>query len=237
VAIHCVENKIPLFVEKPITRNLLGLNEIQNHSKAAGNFIQVGYNLRFSESINVVKNSISEKNINKIEINYHTNKPQQPLWNLNSLVESFLLAIAVHPLNTAYHLLGKIKKINQLVTTIENNRINIKVELLHQNQMFSEVNISNTTDKFDMNIKGLADTELKLFMPNLLEVCELSAEQTAHTIYKQSSLKPINLASGYLQQFTHFFEDLRNNKATSKSDISDSIWMYELFEKILKDES
>lgn len=196
--------------------------------------LQIGYNLRFSESIQALKTAITSTSSNRLEISYHVNKPKIPLWALDSLFESFLLAIAVHPLTTAQYLFGDITRILEINNRTQGEAVFLEIQMEHVGQKISKVTISNTSLRFDLNINAFKDEKRILNLSSLFLVSRLSENgEPIELVYKQSPLKPINASSGYPQQFEKFIMDVRHTELATATDVQNSTWMYKLFETIL----
>jgi myo-inositol 2-dehydrogenase / D-chiro-inositol 1-dehydrogenase len=226
----CTEKGIPLFVEKPIARDMKTLSEIHSRRLDSKSLVQVGYNLRFSEALGTLKKEISARSVDALELSYHANKPEAPLWSLTSLLQSLLLAIAVHPLNTVPFLMGEVTKIFETKKSFSGNKINLKITLGHSGARRSVIDISNAVRKFDLHARAFTGGDLQLEMKNLLSINDASGVN----VYQASPLKAVNLASGYFQQFESFAENVKLGVNHRNDDTGESVWMYELFEELLK---
>jgi phthalate 4,5-cis-dihydrodiol dehydrogenase len=103
-----LENEVSVFVEKPCAPHLDAIRYLAScaESKASVKTF-VGYNYRFSEpfqSLLSVLNGVGP--VSLVKIQFLTNKPRSILWDLGSIVRSYLYAIAVHPVDLAINLLG-----------------------------------------------------------------------------------------------------------------------------------
>ncbi len=93
VSLACAKNNVPLFVEKPLARRLEAVQEINENLGSKRVPLQVGYNLRFSDTMSALKAECEAQSVDRIEINYHTNKPRTILWSLDSIDESLLVNV------------------------------------------------------------------------------------------------------------------------------------------------
>jgi predicted dehydrogenase len=64
----CVRRGIPLFIEKPIAHQLGGLDELGEEISSAGLTTYVACNLRFLSSLVFLKNTISGKRVNEVNV-------------------------------------------------------------------------------------------------------------------------------------------------------------------------
>lgn len=230
VALSCAKNQVPLFVEKPIATDRQTLEKIGTIRNPMVP-LQIGYNLRFSESLSRYKDLIARESVSHLQIDYHANKPKSPLWGLDSLLDSFLLAISVHPLSAASFLLGPVTDIRGIEAHSESSSVKLKIDLEHGDKS-SQIRISNASEKFTFFVEGQGRNGDVLAMPDLLHVTRrLSADGSSQDIYAQSQLKPLNYASGYFQQMNAFIEDIQVGKA-SYDDVAYFRWIYDVFDAI-----
>lgn len=223
----------PLFVEKPIARNLSNLRDL---IKLAGNrnpYIQIGYNLRFCTGVQIFKELIAGQRV-QLSIHYGTNKPRQSLWNLSNLGQSFLLAIAVHPLNLGFHLLEKFKSASIQDFRNKNSEIKLNVKVSTETGSGADISISNTCKKFTLTLGALFENGRRIELTNLSSLTETHAGEPTTEIWAHSPLK-LNLpATGFGPQMAAFTEGIKKTRPTPKyQDLMDSLWMYELFDEIL----
>lgn len=224
---------IPLFVEKPLVRNLHVLRDVKA-IQSPGSLVQVGYNLRFAEPFVRLREILAGEKA-KISVRYHVNKPKVALWDLDSVMQSFLLAIAVHPLNLASSLAGGAFKVIAQNRSTSATDLSLEVTGEGANGTVFKVETSNLASKFSLMVKAeLANGRVfeVTDMVNLIEVVNGRPVE----IWSQSALKLNFLTNGFVRQMEHFVCAARGDEVSeiASDDIGDSIWMYELFEQLIE---
>lgn len=144
----CIDQKIPIFIEKPPTASLAVLRKLAGSALGASVVVGVGLNLPYADVISQIDQYTfqSRNPITRIKIDYHTNKPRKPLWNLASLLDSFLLAIMLHPLSLAHHFLGQDIQLDSYDIHHNDDQIQINARL-HAGWRIAELKCSNMLDK------------------------------------------------------------------------------------------
>ena len=118
---HCLERKLPFFIEKPPGENLAQATELAEQAEKSGTFGQVGFMMRHSavvEKINMVAKEEKLGNMHYGTVKYFTSGPYRsdviygmPGTDDMSFLWRYLMVQAVHPVNMAASLLGEIAEI------------------------------------------------------------------------------------------------------------------------------
>ena len=111
----CLINKIHVFVEKPPTRTKEQLENLIYLSKENQIKTGVGMNFSFTDvnnSLQEVINHTEFGDIDYLSVEHISSKPTTPFWDFDSIIESFILAQLIHPLNYILTIGGNYKKIN-----------------------------------------------------------------------------------------------------------------------------
>jgi len=102
IAKRALERKIPVFVEKPPVVTTQELIQLCSMASSNNTITGVGMNFRYADPIKRIKEIIHNDifgNIKHLSIKHYCNKPKEPMWGLKSLIRSFLLAQAIHPID------------------------------------------------------------------------------------------------------------------------------------------
>lgn len=109
VALACLTDSIPIFVEKPSAPSLESLVHLVALARERANTPTfVGYNLRHAPPIRhllAAADAAGERRA--LSIRYLTNKPTAPYWHYSSILESFLFSVGVHALEMAISIAGE----------------------------------------------------------------------------------------------------------------------------------
>lgn len=227
----CIKNNLSVFVEKPPASSLAALTDLALAAQEKNIVIGVGLNLPHTEIILRVERFVKEVNtfIHGIKIEYHTNKPRSPLWNLDSLMKSFLLAIAVHPLSLAQHFLGKSMKLSYAKIQTSGDAIGLRIVLECDEHLVEVISSNNMA-------KHICDFEFELgngerLKANGLKSLVRSENGREYPIWSPSPLN-LNLNSnGYLKEMNEFIDQAASRKP--RNELYDAIPIYKIIEKIL----
>ena len=221
------------FVEKPVVSTLADLNTLIKLASTSRSTIQVGYNLRYAPAVQVVNQVLAQNSkIDCVHINYFANKPRVNLWGLDNICLSACLAIGVHPLNLATHLLGPVQSILNTNVEINGDDLDICVDMLHTRGRISKVRFNNMAHKFEIGLEGYSNDQLALKLNNLRSVLAIK-ENGTDEIFRYSELRGGFEYNGYIPQLKTFFSDVVDLSKTDRQlDLDNSHWMYELFERL-----
>lgn len=133
---HCLEKRIPFFIEKPSGENLAQSRDLAAKAAASGCFGQVGYMMRHSAVINQVRAICAAENTGELlhgTVKYFTSGPYRSssVYGLEgsddlSFLRRYLLVQAVHPVNLAASFLGDIV---ELASDLQFSGENLVLEL------------------------------------------------------------------------------------------------------------
>ncbi|AWG24160.1 Gfo/Idh/MocA family protein [Flavobacterium kingsejongi] len=245
VAKHAMQNGIHVFIEKPPTRNLEQLNDLVGIAAAQGIKTGVGMNFSYTDSHEILKNVICNADFGALSfvlIEHISSKPKEPLWNLDSTIESFLLAQLIHPLDYILSIGGKYKTLDvhfskndyplvlQIMIEFENGIIgclksgSYYPRFRHQVEMISDQ--GNT-----VRIDDLANIEITTGN-NAIAPFDLKAKQCV-TVYTPSPLKSGYSKAGYETELNIFFEHVLHDTPYEHA-LTDMIKVYEAMEDIQK---
>ena len=136
---------------------------------------------------------------------------------------------AVHPLSLITSLRGAPVKINFKRVEASSSTVNLEIEFEHSSSASTLVRMSNLSPRFDFQMRIGTTTGYKL--PNLGTILKVTGSQEI-LVHTESLLKTVNQSSGYVQQMTAFLTDVRSG-FSSQTDLEDSIWIYQIFERLL----
>jgi predicted dehydrogenase len=222
----CLNHRKALFVEKPAARSLPQYLNLENSALSSPlPQVQIGYNLRFAEGVETLRAALGSDKVH-YEIDYHVNKPKEPLWGLDSLELSFFLAILVHPLSLGLHLLGDVKSSHIVKKVRKDSQLFLEVELFSRTGSSVAIRSSNTAKQFETRLGARTATGRSLWLENLRSLWELNeAGEKVSEIWRLSPLKESLHSNGYARQLT-VFRDLVLSGA-SVNDFSKTRWIYE----------
>lgn len=247
IILEALEKKIPLFVEKPPVSNLKKLIEILKINSKTDIF--VGYSFRHSSSFYNLLNILTHQNRKKIayaKISYIANKPKDILWKCNSLLESFLLAVAIHPIEMTIHIYKRRpKKIEAFLNKITDNTFSLNINLNFSDNKNALIETGNYSNKLEMRYKFInEDGEIgelfgfeKFVFYNLKKI---NLDQKIKTLtndkveinFNVPSTEPDYYKNGYGRELDLFYQTVVK-KIPNPSPLKESLIVYEIIEKII----
>jgi predicted dehydrogenase len=227
----CLRKNVSVFVEKPPVRNLARLLHFVAESKSSPVNITVGLNLLFTEVISKVRRYAEEQNleVRKIYIEYFTNKPRKPLWELESLLESFLLAIAIHPLSVAFQFLGESTKVEGAEINQNGDLLSVKVRLKSDNGI-AEILCGNDQDHHSCKFEFGLSNGIALYADGLGSLI-LRADNFETPLWSPSPLSLSLNSNGFYGEMKQFVENVRNGRSIDC--LSSLIPLYETIDTLL----
>jgi predicted dehydrogenase len=155
IANLCAKANIPLFIEKPISNSLEGLDELVGECKRRNLFTYVAYNLRFNNTLNFIKSKFS----NKKPIYFRaTCSSYLPRWRLNqdyrksysaSKESGGVILDLSHEFDYLWWLFGEISILNYTKNKISNLEIESE-DVLDANTMCGDIYGNVHLDYFSM---------------------------------------------------------------------------------------
>jgi predicted dehydrogenase len=123
VAKACLENGLHCFIEKPPTQNLSQLQELlkikQNSNQSPDSQVSqvfVGYNFSYSQAYQKMLKILKKAPIKHGRFRFLTAKPTSPCDGFETVLESGLYKMFIHPMHTLLQTFGKVKSFHILNT-------------------------------------------------------------------------------------------------------------------------
>jgi predicted dehydrogenase len=239
---------IAIFIEKPPTftlKELEHLISINRYNVTTG----VGLNFNYAEAVNIVDELSRKSDFGKIKylsISHYGNKPKEPLWGLKSTVRSFLLAQAIHPI-------GFMTKYGETIKTYDIKTINhggdlfVSGNFLLENskgdQIIANLTTGNMSPHFMWRVELITDRSIVVRINSLWELEIFDSHKTTNIIdqpkrwkdvWNPSPLSNGYSRTGYLHQFTEFFNCIKSKKKFASS-LENLIPVYQILNVLEKE--
>lgn len=246
VAHACIARNLPVFVEKPCARDLSSFCKLAAHANTRPDCITcVGYNFRQSFPFQrLVARARAFGDIRLLNISFLTNKPTACLWDYNSVLESYLCAIAVHPIEMAVALVGQISSTQIVRHQLREPRVAFTLALRGASGTNAVIQLGNHAPRFTTEYSVLTDTgyrvKLTSYEPRYLQIERpLSAiESTVEAPNCWSEPIPWSPEDrdglGYQPELANFRDAVRLNQQ-SITPIQNSAEVYRIVDLILND--
>jgi len=177
----CIKNNIAIFVEKPPVKDLKEFKEIMKLNSSKNILIWVWMNFSFASFNNTLNQIINNNDFGKIlaiNIEHVSSKPTSPLWGYDSVLDSFLLAQVIHPLDYVLKLGWKYKKIN-VFSSKDHNQFYIKIIIEFENNIIASIKSGNYSSIFRHNLEIIWDKWNILNIKNLDNIEIISKKHTS----------------------------------------------------------
>jgi predicted dehydrogenase len=231
VLADCIESNLPAFIEKPPASNLMTLSRLARAAQQKEIVIGVGLNLPHTEVIRHVEKFVKDTRtyIRKIKIYYHTNKPKTPLWECCSLMESFLLAIVVHPLSLARHFLGDHFDLSHVGIQTSGDAIGLHIQLEGEGCR-AEIICSNNRLRHICDFEFELGSGVRLRANGLTSLMGSESGRTI-TIWNPSPLSLSLNSNGFLKELNDFVENVITQKRCNQ--LYEIMDIYQIMQKII----
>lgn len=216
-AFFFIKNKIPVFVEKPISNNLNGISKLLNIKKKNKTRLQVGYVLKHKVDIKILKQILSKLRVSSVQINCLSNLKKwrkkinyKKTSSASSKLGGGVLFELSHEIDYARYLFGEIKKV--FCKIIFSKKLNINVE--------DEVHMILTTKSnvvINIFLSFSSDTNERMCKINSNKnfITWNVSESEIKINNKKFYGKKIDFDENYINQFKHFFSNIYNIKEDS----------------------
>jgi len=111
VIAECLEAKRPVFSEKPIGYTAADAAKLAAQADDCPTVVTfVGYNFALSAPLLRLVNRLNgQANIQLAKLKFISNKPTERLWKCQNIIDSFMLAVGVHPIEMVIRGFGEPK--------------------------------------------------------------------------------------------------------------------------------
>lgn len=239
----------PVFSEKPICSDLSTVMQLAKLEQETNGLVQVGYNFRFSTIWeNIFSMRATHGEVRELSIDFHTNKPREPMWGLETTFESFLYAIAIHPLEMMSSILRPNETLHfwrrstpdggescllvgsdeYVVTTLKMSNLSPAFKFCLE-ALFED----GTRAQVDHSSPGVVSWTTDCFQDHQVGKPSGLWRKVQFSSNKKEPLRDRE-GSGYQAQFTEFLESLRGEKS-SVAPISTSMRPHRWIDRMVKE--
>ncbi|MEK7103911.1 MAG: Gfo/Idh/MocA family oxidoreductase [Patescibacteria group bacterium] len=170
IALEAAKQKIPMFIEKPLSHTLQGLVQLQ---KSTQNIkpIMVGYNIDFHPQFKKIQSILKKKTLGKIlgvraEFGYYLpdwrgKTDYSKTYSAKKELGGGILLDDVHEINSVYNLFGSIKKIFGITAKVGNLKIDtedyVEIILWFENGIIGQIHMDYLQRGYSRHLKIIGE--------------------------------------------------------------------------------
>ena len=236
---HCLINNFNIFIEKPPALNyeqMLELAKLQEKSKS---IVMIGYNFSFSQYSKLLEIC---PNPRAGSLNFVVAKMTEKSDGFESVLDTVLYKVLIHPLHTIYHTFGEVTDFFVTYTSLENNKFSLDLLFNFKNNRTCHLHSGNYSNKFVCDFK-LINQDCSVSMNSLNEIKGYKMGfKDDFKIFKNKQDFCFNNSptisgytnSGYQTEIDLWLDAIKNSNPKTPSTIKDSLYLYKLIEDIRK---
>jgi phthalate 4,5-cis-dihydrodiol dehydrogenase len=242
VAKYALENGLHVFVEKPPVNNITQLKELIALASSKSLRAGVGMNFSYTDSNKIIHEIMQSDDFDEpafISVEHVSSKPTTVLWNLDSVMDSFLLAQLIHPLDYLLSFGGRYNSIH-VYSSRSHSPLFIQVMIEFENNIIGCLKSGTFYPRFKHTIEIISRAGTTITVKDLgtIEVTRKDMpvpfdlkSKYCSTVYTPSPLKSGYSKAGYIGELEAFFQNILYNRDYRHS-FSDLLPVYEALDKI-----
>ncbi len=171
IAACAIEQRVPVFVEKPPSTTTARLRELAAQALVAGVVTGVGMNFRHADPYLRIKELLVRPEVGlpvSVRVHHVASKPKEPLWGL-SLLRSFLLAQAIHPIDLLLDLGGPAVDL-RAVARVDERDVLVSAQVEFAGGAVGSVLSGTYAPRFDTRVEVISDAGVTVCLTGLSEL-------------------------------------------------------------------
>jgi len=217
IALTAVKNNCHIFVEKPLSHNLDGVDELLKRASGKDLVLMVGFNFRFHPNLRRIKELLDKRSIGKVICaraqvgqylpEWHRWKDYRKSYSAQKSLGGGIILDAVHELDYIRWFLGEVREVFCFAGKLSNLEINTEdiaeVLLRFKNETIAEVHMDYIQRSYSRSCQIIGDkgTILWDFNKNIVKLC--SAENKRWRSFIE---KGFDFNRTYLDEMRHFIK-------------------------------
>lgn len=227
VAKKCLQKGIHVFIEKPPTQNLIQLEELIELKQKTNCKTFVGYNFTFSEAFEKMQKTLTNSPIKLAKFRFLVGKLNQPTDGFETVLESNLYKMFIHPVHTLISIFGPYAKLHLFEQILTDNKFSMQVVFEFVSGGVAILDWGNYSNRFECRFEltnencetGILDNLNHLEFWNLQDhknsldfTREFKSKEKI--IWDYSPLSGGFERTGYQSELKNFFKSIIQNKPT-----------------------
>jgi predicted dehydrogenase len=149
VAKECLIAGIHCFIEKPPTQNLAQLQELIKLKENTNLKTFVGYNFTFSDAYQKLSKALNNSPVTLAKFRFIVGKLNSPTDGFNTVLESCLYKMFIHPMHTLTKNFGKFETLELFEQVFEDNKFSMQVYFTFESGAKAVLDWGNYSNRFE----------------------------------------------------------------------------------------
>jgi predicted dehydrogenase len=245
VVSQCIDMRLPVLCEKPCAATTVEVRNLLDRAQECGAIVQVGYNFRRSTPFENIKGLTKRfGQIIHLDVEFNSNKPSKEIWNTSSVLEAFLLAVGVHPIELISEVCGPERKVDcnivdrgngwlKIFLNVQSGGTSVRVAAGNQSQTL-EVSFRALFESGDVAVSNLREPHKVSILPSSstkIESGALQYEKATELSLQQRNLARDRYGLGYEAQVRDFLAMIEL-KEPNFHDLYTSVQAHQIIDKI-----
>jgi phthalate 4,5-cis-dihydrodiol dehydrogenase len=229
---QCLAKGIHCFVEKPVAPNLAELIKLRKLSEESRSILFVNYSINFSSSLQELRSRLDQSELISGQIDFNFRNIEKPLWDCETVYETFLYKMLVHPLFILYKDFGLFSDIKILESRVDGNKFTEKIRISFVSGKEVILNWGNNQSQLSFRYELTNEAGENGICEDLNRFTFRSSRNSNKIVRYQNHILSSGYSnSGHSKSLQLFYDAVQNN-SYSVSGIPESIAIYEILEKI-----
>lgn len=236
IAIQAIKNKKHVFIEKPPAKNKSQILNLIKEATKNNVSVIIGYNFSRGEKIKNLLNKIKKGDNVYTQITYKSSRPRTIQYHYKNLIENGFYVMAIHPFHLVIEKFGQIKKIITFKSNFEKNLFRFEHFIAFESGNNVKISWGNYSNRFIFDL-SVINNKGETHTISSMRDSSFYGSNFNKKFIENTPLSPsysLNKITGYQENWSLLNQTIKNKKPYL-NDLKISLYIFEIFEKILKD--
>jgi predicted dehydrogenase len=246
-AIEIAKLKIPMFIEKPLGKDLERIDELEKLVKEKNLPVLVGYNLNYHPCIETIKKLIGEGKIGNIISakarfgtympDWHKDEDYKKSYAANSLMGGGVVLTSIHEQNYLTDMFGEVTEVKAMevggnITGIDAEE-GVEILMKHKKGVVSNIHLNFYQKPYYRNCEVTGTDGMISWDFMIPEIKILNKGKTEIIKFEYGPMELLDIS--YKKQMEHFIEIIKNPTSQPRMKLENGIADMRVALKILKE--
>jgi predicted dehydrogenase len=220
-ALQLVNMGVHCFIEKPLSRDLTGVDELIELSSKKKKVVLIGYTIRFSFLLNKMKEMIDNQVIGNIlflkaSVGYYLPywRPSEDYrkgYGAKAELGGGILLDASHEIDYIRYLAGEVTNVSSICKKLSNLEINTEdfaeITMHHENGIYSQIHLDYLQSNYRRSCEVVGDNGMLIWDINERVLKQYSLKDKEYHVYYEGLNADSN--APFIEETKHFFRCIR----------------------------